>query len=69
MERRPYRPERETILRRKQRMGPKILPVLLLRNAHEHRERLPFLLQKTQPSKTRKESPASEKLAIRNGGG
>ena len=63
----PYRPERETILRRKQRMGPKILPVLLLRNGHEHRKRLPFLrLRKTEPSKTRRRSPASKELAIRN---
>ena len=70
MERRLYRPTRETIFRRKQRMGPKIPLVLFLQNAHEHRELLPLLQpRRTHPSKARRRSRETGELSIRNGDG
>ena len=65
-----YRPTRETIFRRKQRMGPKIPLVLFLQNAHEHRELLPLLQpRRTHPSKARTRSRETGELSIRNGDG
>ena len=67
MPRRPCRPTRETIFRRKQGMVQTVIPDKVLPKLHEDRRLVSLFFPSVLPFKARGRNPASKDLPIRNG--